>query len=145
MASFGIFFFCVVLLHRCTCRCANAQKTVPASFLCHLSAFPGQCPPPSRGRQQGQRQRPEINPIRAIVVGMSRTTGINPPPPLASQQHQRRDSRHVSKSGGGQADAGTRSNPVPPPPARKAAPLVFFGTVRVTAPLALPRDSSKGS
>jgi hypothetical protein len=52
-----------------------------------------------------KRQRPEINPVRAIVVGASRTTGINPPPPSAPQQHQRRDSPHVSKSGGGQADA----------------------------------------
>ncbi len=73
----------------------------------------------------------------------SRHQSLPPPRPLS--RHQRRNSRHVSKSGGGQADAGTRSKSVPPPPARKAAPLVFFSMVRVTAPLALPRGSSEGS
>ncbi len=40
MACFAFFSVCMVLLQRCTCRCANAQITIPTSFLCHQSAFP---------------------------------------------------------------------------------------------------------
>jgi hypothetical protein len=48
------------------------------------------------------------------------------------------DSRGCPRPASSLMIGGTRSNPVPPPPARKAAPLVFFSTVHVTAPLALP-------
>jgi hypothetical protein len=47
------------------------------------------------------------------------------PPPVGPSAASAASFAPRVKVGGGQADAGTRSNSVPPPPARKAAPLVY--------------------